>query len=368
MIQGGFMEIPRNKIIFALISFIVGLFIIYIVGGYVQYRLGLPGLVITELIILGIALASVAASRMNFRQVFRVKVSTFIEWLSSFCIYLSAFFGSMAVSLALSNFFPSVTETGDALGSFMLSGSFLLALVAVSILPGICEEAWHRGYLLSSLGSIKSVAARVAIMGFVFGLFHLDPTRFFQTMILGMALSFMRIKTDNLLVPVVFHSANNLFSLSLTYLLASLSQDLVESTGEVTEIPPVILILYLCFFVALSIMFLSLGLYCFKKVKPRRKRTPASQARMWPLPDTRLAPPSTIQSQTELHHWAPPTGQPVFFSTLPPVSASMWQAPPWQQPVEPQKPKSIKTIIVVSICGGVALLSCFSCLILSTIL
>jgi len=352
------MEIARNKIVFALVSFIVGMLIMFFVASYIQYHLGMLGLVITELMILVIALISVAASRLSFKQVFRIKASSFREWVSSLCIYLSAFFGSMTISFVLTTFFPSVTETGNALNSFILSGGFIFGLIAVSILPGICEEAWHRGYLLTSLGSIRSVAIRVAIMGLVFGIFHLDPARFLQTMILGMSLSFMRIKTDNFLIPVVFHGLNNLFSLSLVFLFASLPQEIVDSTNQDATMAPEVLMLYLIFTTALSIMFLSLGLYNFKKVRVKTITPVISDPSAWPPPATLPATPIFTQYPVPQQQWLPPTMPPVF----PPQLQNHFQH---QLPDEPQITGRAKTIITVSICGGVALLSCIGCLLLS---
>jgi membrane protease YdiL (CAAX protease family) len=234
------------------------------------------GLVATELMILAIAVLSAKASGFDLRQVFRVKRSTGTEWLGSLTIYLGAFFGTATVSYLLAFFFPEVLETSQEISGFILSGGFVLALIAVSLLPGLCEEAWHRGYLLTTLGSLKSVAARVIIMGIVFGLFHLDQTRFLQTMILGFALSFMRIKTDNLLIPIAYHMLNNLISLALTFGLTQLysslpEQTLLEVQAASSQMPVGILLPLLVFTASLCALFVVLGRYIFKRVDARRE-------------------------------------------------------------------------------------------------
>jgi membrane protease YdiL (CAAX protease family) len=271
------METPRNKIAIAAAGFVIGMLLLVSVGWTLQDKLGMVGLVLSELMILAIALVSTLAARLDFRQVFRFRRSSGMEWLGSFLIYLSAFFGSAAVSYLMTALLPDMmTESSELMGGFILSGGLAFALIAVSVLPGICEEAWHRGYLLSSLGSIRSVAARVAIMGIVFGLFHLDPTRFFQTVLLGCALSFMRIKTDNLLVPMAIHCLNNLFSTCLLFFLSYVASLLpeqemeaaLEASGGAPD-PALIafLVLGAC---ALSVLFLTLGRVVFKRVEARR--------------------------------------------------------------------------------------------------
>jgi membrane protease YdiL (CAAX protease family) len=271
------METPRHKIAIAAASFVIGMVLLLFVGGMLQMRFGMVGMILTELMILAVAVASALLSRMDLRQVFRVKRSSGLEWLGSLLIYLSAFFGALAVSYILSAIMPEMTETGTAISGFILSGGFILALIGISILPGICEEAWHRGYLLSSLGSIRSVAARVIIMGVVFGLFHLDHTRFLQTMILGFALSFMRIKTDNLLVPVVFHCLNNLTSVlllfALSFLGGMLPEEAMQAASESSEyqMPLAMLAPLVLYIGSFSVIFLALGRYVFKRSDARNQ-------------------------------------------------------------------------------------------------
>jgi membrane protease YdiL (CAAX protease family) len=271
------MGTPHHQIVIATVSFVVGMLLLLFVGAPMQYYLGMVGLVFTELMILTVALISMLVARMDFRQVFRARRSSAMEWLGSLLIYLAAFFGSLVMSYLLAALVPDMMEeTSEFLGGFILSGGFAIALLGVVLLPGICEEAWHRGYLLSSLGLIRSVAARVAIMGVIFGLFHFDPLRFPQTMILGFALSFMRIKTDNLLVPVTFHCLNNLISVSLLFLLTAVTETLSEQgmeemieTSASTPSAAALTILVLGA-LSLSILFLALGRFVFKRVDARR--------------------------------------------------------------------------------------------------
>jgi membrane protease YdiL (CAAX protease family) len=283
------MEMPRHRIAIAAASFVVGMLLLLFVGGAMRHYLGMVGLILTELMILAVALVSAQVARMDFRQVFRIRRSGGMEWLGSFLIYLSAFFGSAAMSYLLALVVPDMMqETGEFLGDFILSGGFAVALLGVALLPAVCEEAWHRGYLLSSLGSISSVAARVAIMGVVFGLFHFDPMRFPQTMILGLALSFMRIKTDNLLVPMVFHCLNNLISISLLFLLTAMTEalseqgmeEMLEASAASASAPPTAALAILVLgALSFSILFLALGRLVFKRADTRRALIAA-----WPAP------------------------------------------------------------------------------------
>jgi membrane protease YdiL (CAAX protease family) len=341
------MEVPRNRIVFAAFSFVIGMVMLLVFGGALQYQFGMVGMVLTELMILAVALLSTLASRLDFRQVFRIKRSSGLEWLGSFLVYLSAFFAAGAASYLLSWLMPSVAETGAVLNEFILSGGFILALIGVTVLPGICEEAWHRGFLLSSLGSIKSVAARVIIMGLVFGLFHFDPTRFLQTMILGFALTFIRIKTDNLLPSITFHCFNNLISVALVFVLSLLTQSIPEQALEAagaTQGPMPLGTLF-----ALVTGALSLSVLCFTlsrhvfRIVDRRRASLAAQAAQQPVsPD-----------------WPAPSGQ-----ALSPVQTGQVVQP---IAAPPAKSHTKRTVVIVIICSAVALLSCFSCVVFATL-
>ena len=334
----------------AAVSFAIGMLALLFLGGWMQYNFGMLGMIGTELMILAIALLSILASRMKLSQVLRIRKSSGLKWLGALTIYLGAFCGSLAASLLLFQFFPEMSETGDALGGFITSGGFILALIGVVILPGICEEAWHRGYLLSSLGTVRSIALRVAIMGIVFGIFHFDRARFLQTMILGFGLSYMRIKTDNMLLPVAMHCLNNLISVSMTFLMLSMPQAATEQSAQLAT-PLWMTALMALFFVALALLFLALGRYIFF-VDERR-----GASRLQPL-----APPQQGSGLA----WAVPQ---------PPATGVTSWAPPTQQPL-PQgistvdterRTRAIRTVTVVCICGGLALVSCLSCFVLTSV-
>jgi membrane protease YdiL (CAAX protease family) len=344
--------------VFAVFSFIIGMIMLLALGGMLQYRLGMVGMILTELMILAVALLSTLASRLDFRQVFRVRRSSGLEWLGSFLTYLSAFFAAAAVSYLLTRVMPSVVETGAEINDFILSGGFILALIGVTVLPGICEEAWHRGFLLSSLGSIKSIAARVIIMGVVFGLFHFDPTRFLQTMILGFALSYMRLKTDNMLPSIVFHCLNNFLSVTLAFLLSALTQGMPEQMLQATEasrgsMPLETLIPLVTGVLSLSVLCFTLSRHVFKVVDGRR----AAAASAWPAP--------SMTSST----WPAPSAPPAPTGPAPSVtpSTSPQSFAPRVASPPPARSNSSKTIAVVIICSVVAAFSCVACFVLTAL-
>jgi membrane protease YdiL (CAAX protease family) len=84
-----------------------------------------------------------------------------------------------------------------------------LDLFALALSPAICEEALFRGVLLQSMRRTMSIRSAVMINGLLFGLFHLSPWRFFPTMILGMLLALIVIRSGSIWPGVLFHFLNN---------------------------------------------------------------------------------------------------------------------------------------------------------------
>jgi membrane protease YdiL (CAAX protease family) len=87
--------------------------------------------------------------------------------------------------------------------------SMPVALVTIALLPAICEEALFRGWLLSALRRRLNPIATCAVVGVIFGLFHLDLLRVGTTALIGVALAYARLRSASILPCVVIHALNN---------------------------------------------------------------------------------------------------------------------------------------------------------------
>ena len=116
--------------------------------------------------------------------------------------------------------FPSATsEVGD-LNSFIYGNlNFPMAVLIVALMPAICEEAIHRGAILSNFRGMKHDWVIVLIMGLFFGINHMSVLRFLTTMTLGLFLSYVVVKKNNIILSMIMHFTNNMISVSITYLL-----------------------------------------------------------------------------------------------------------------------------------------------------
>lgn len=189
-----------------------------------QLNLGIPGLILTEIGFAALAIGYCLITGIKLKEAFPVKKIKLRELFG--CLLIVA--GFYPVELLLVIFtavvFPgSVNEVGD-LTSFLYDGlSYPLAILVVALVPAICEEAIHRGAILSSFRGLKRDWVIVLIMGLLFGINHLSVLRFLMTTAMGLFLSYVVVKRNNILLSMLMHFTNNAISVSIGYLTGSIN-------------------------------------------------------------------------------------------------------------------------------------------------
>lgn len=183
------------------------------VGSRMQMAWGITGLILTELMFLAVAIVTVVVYKTPVREVFPIKIPTIKEIIG---LIILAIAGMMVNLICLGFSFcliPNAWEEVTGVSQFLYSETgFFASVLIVAVLPAICEEAVHRGVILSHLRSLKKDWVIILIMGCFFGLFHLSPLRFLSTASLGIFLSYVMVKKNNFLFPVLLHFLNNLIS------------------------------------------------------------------------------------------------------------------------------------------------------------
>lgn len=187
-----------------------------------QLNLGIPGLVLTEIGFVVLAIGYCLISRTKIKEAFPVKKIKLRELFG--CILIVAGFYPVELLLVIITavVFPGCTsEVGD-ITSFLYDGlNYPFAILVVALMPAICEEAIHRGAILSSFRSIKRDWIIILIMGLLFGINHLSVLRFLMTTVMGMFLSYVVVKRNNILLSMLMHFLNNAISVSIGYLTGS---------------------------------------------------------------------------------------------------------------------------------------------------
>ena len=192
------------------------------VAAPLQINLGIPGLIITEIGFLALAVGYCLIRRVKISEVFPVKKIKLREFFGCLLIVIGAFPISMILVFLTGMIIPGSTKEIGDLSTFLYDSlNYPLAILIIALMPAVCEEAIHRGAILSNFRSLKHDWVIVLIMGLLFGINHLSVLRFLATMSMGLILSFVVVKKNNILLSMLMHFTNNLISVSLAYLTGS---------------------------------------------------------------------------------------------------------------------------------------------------
>ncbi len=94
--------------------------------------------------------------------------------------------------------------------------NFILALVFVGILPGICEEIAHRGLVLGGIKKDGAVRA-ILLCGLLFGFMHFNIAQFGYAFVAGMLFCFVTLLTRSIFPAMIMHFTNNALSTVVSY-------------------------------------------------------------------------------------------------------------------------------------------------------
>ena len=202
-----------------------------------QQKLGIPGLVITEFGFLAIAVIYCLIRKVKIREVFPIKKVRVREVFGSLLLVLGAFPISLVLVALTGTIFPwSTNEVGEMNTFLYESLNYPMAVLIVALLPAVCEEAIHRGAILSNFRSLKKDWLIVLIMGLFFGINHVSVLRFLPTMFLGMILSYVVVKRNNIILSMLMHFTNNFLSVTITYLFSDLANSSIPSTIDYSSL------------------------------------------------------------------------------------------------------------------------------------
>ena len=205
------MERKKLKPWHGIVSFVVIMVLFVLVAPPIQEKLGLFGVAITELILLVMAIAAALIFKQNLKEVFPIKLPKLREVLGVLIFWVGAIVAVyMGTAVQTLFFAEEMAEVTGGLNDVMSSEGMLFGILIVSFMPAICEEAVHRGFILNTFKDIKKPWVIVLTMGIIFGVFHWDFLRFLPTAVLGACLTWVMLKTDNMLMPALFHGTNNL--------------------------------------------------------------------------------------------------------------------------------------------------------------
>lgn len=215
---------------FVLFGFVMAVFVT--VCAWMQLNWGIPGLVLTELLLAGIAVLFCVIRKVKISEVFPMKKISIRDFFGCILLLIGGYLISILSVLIMAVIVPESYQEAAELGGFLYDGSmsYITTLIVVAILPGICEESIYRGAILSTFRSFKHEWAAIALVGLFFSINHLSILRGPFTFIVGMILAYVVVKKNNILLSMMMHCLLNGFSVTLSY--TSLDPEQIEAAAE----------------------------------------------------------------------------------------------------------------------------------------
>ncbi|MCU6686406.1 CPBP family intramembrane metalloprotease [Dorea acetigenes] len=237
--------------------------------------MGLLGTVVSEALLVVIAVGVFLIFRGRLRSIFPFKKPEAVKIAGTVVLWIGAYWGALLITMVIAYFFPQeVMGAGQGIQDVMVSAPVLLSLLVISLTPAICEEMAFRGALLSCFRSMKNRWAAIIIVSVIFGAFHGSIWRMVPTMLLGIAMGYLLFETENMFYNMLFHLINNAFPILLLAVLNALLKmtgtDLIQAAGtsaQMTELPLGSVALYVMYGGAAPLL-IYLGNYLLHKGQP----------------------------------------------------------------------------------------------------
>ena len=100
--------------------------------------------------------------------------------------------------------------------------NYFISLISLVILPAICEELLFRGLIFKGLKPYGKVFS-IIMTSLIFSLYHMSIDQTIYPFLIGLLLSVIMYKENNILYCIAIHFTNNFLSLTLSYFNINLS-------------------------------------------------------------------------------------------------------------------------------------------------
>ncbi len=249
--------------------FLIGSLLFFTVGYTVQERELFTGLILTQL-------AVVLLPPFLYLEIFRMDVRTALRFnritlkqgvlaaLITIFMYPAAVTGNLIMINILTRIGTiDIPEMPTATTPF----EYIRLMLIVSLLAGICEEVFFRGFVLrgyENLGQRKAVI----ISAILFGMFHYNLYNLFGAIVLGLVFGTMVWVTNSLYAGIVGHIVNNGLAITLGYVFTLLSDVLPAEEIEMAEMTlGDSLLASLIFFGVLAVLGMAISYFLYNKLK-----------------------------------------------------------------------------------------------------
>jgi hypothetical protein len=141
----------------------------------------------------------------------------------------------------------------------------LLVIIAISVVPAICEEVMFRGYIQRSFGFKFKPHVAAIITALFFALYHFNPYGLIPLAIIGFYLGFAAYTSQSLVIPIIIHFLNNFFAVMLYFIIGD--DDLLKSNvSDAASLDVNVMYFFLLLIMFTALMFFIRNYYKKSKI------------------------------------------------------------------------------------------------------
>lgn len=200
---------------FAFYCFLIAVYLS--VGGLLQFKLGMWGIGVNEIFLLAVpALLYTLFTQHSLKKTFPIRLPAFRELVLVLLMTSLVIAGVELLIQLQEKVWPvprSITTFYETLMARQAWWQGWVQFFILALIPALCEELFFRGLLMSHwlpyFGKWKSVV----LTALLFAVAHVNPWYFLYYFLLGMYLGYLRSWRNNLLLCVLAHLLNNVYSL-----------------------------------------------------------------------------------------------------------------------------------------------------------
>lgn len=219
--------------------------------------------------------------KKKFKQTMSDMRVSKISWKTLIIVIFIGLF-AYALNIAVSSFFnglislfgyEKLPSAGTGSSAPMSVGMFFFNLLTVALLPAVCEEFAHRGFLMNGLSSLGLKRA-IVYSSIIFGLMHLNVNQVFYATIIGFLMAIAVVMSKSIFPAIIIHFINNGMNVYMSFAEGNGlfgGQVMNNFNAYLSKVGPLMGFI-VSFLILVAILLVLLGLYFLLLKETRIKR------------------------------------------------------------------------------------------------
>lgn len=218
----------------------MGLAIVFIGASFAMHILDVPFKLSIVIIQYGIVLLPILMvtklQGYSIKERFKLKKISFMTGLKALLLTLFALPMAWTLNIIVNIILAHLgilLDQSMPLGSG--TGNYFIILFLISLSPGICEEVFFRGFMLSGYEQVKNRKKTILMTGILFGIFHFNLQNLLLPTFLGFVFAWLVYETGSIFTSMIGHTAFNAIGATVSYMSANSAADpaAVEDASQI---------------------------------------------------------------------------------------------------------------------------------------